>query len=371
MAAFGAVRGMALDGGGSSEIVARLPGDVDARLLNQPSDGHERKVADGIFVYSSAPIGPPSQLLAQPQIVRALPGATVGVRFAAADDSERVVDGSTPIETRVEPETLGTYRDGVFTALHPGDGEIVARAGDLVLHLPVHVLADPAHVVIFPREPSVAQGGSITLRARAYDTQGYPVALPATLPWRATNATIDQDGTLIASNSDALVSLLLGEHLADARVTVGFHDVPLVMQPSFMSVPHGGEGSVGPSPTCPTCTQLRYSLGPLERGAYLMTAVTLPDRTVAVAFDAFSDGHGERLKVALRNAIDEEVLLPAATMDQPGWQHVEVRLPESVAQPARLVAIYVIGTHPAQTLAGAVDIKGLHAIAAGTGPERP
>ncbi len=371
MTSFGAVRGMAFDGGGSSEIVARLPGDADSRLLNKPSDGHERKVADGVFVYSTAPIGPPSQLLAQPQVVRALPGATLEIHFAAADASERVVDDSTPIETRVEPETLGTYRDGAFTAARPGDGDIVARAGDIVVRVPVHVLEDPASVAIFPREPSVAQGASITLHARAYDAQGYAVALPASLPWRATNATIDQGGTLVVSNSDALVSLLLGEHLADVRVTVGFHDVPLAMQPSFMSVPHGGEGSVGPSTTCPACTQLRYSLGPLERAAYLMTNVTLPDRTVAVAFDAFSDGHGERLKVALRNAIDEEVLLPAATMDQPGWQHVEVRLPESVAQPARLVAIYAIGERPAQTIAGAVDIKDLHAIVAGTGPERP
>lgn len=371
MAAFGAVRAMAFDGGGSSEVVARTPGDVNARLLNDPSDGHERKVADGIFVYSTAPAGPPSQLLAQPQIVRALPGAAVGVRFAAADAFDRVVDDSTPIETRVEPSTLGTYRDGVFSASGAGEGAIVAHEGAFVLRVPVQIVADPARVVIFPREPSVAQGGRINLRARAYDAQGYSLALPAALPWRASGGTIAEDGTLSAGSGDALVSLLLGDHLADARVTVGFHDESLVTAPSFMSVPAGGEGSAGRSPDCPDCTQLRYALGPQERAAYLVTSVELPDRSVAVDFDVFGDGHGERLKIALRNAINEEVLLPAATLDRTGWQHVDVHLPQNLAQPARLIAIYVIGANGAESIAGAIDVKGLHAVVAGTRADRP
>jgi hypothetical protein len=371
MSAFGAVRGMAFDGGGSSEVVARMPGDADARLLNDPSDGRERKVADGIFVYDTASIGPPSQLVAQPEIVRAMPGASVGVRFAPVDASYRVVEDTTPIETRVDPATLGSYRDGVFVAERAGDGTIVARAGGLIARIPVQVLADPARVVILPREPSVERGGRMTLRARAYDAQGYALALPLELPWRASGASIASDGTLDASNGDAVVSLLLGDHLADARVTVGFHDAPLAANPSFMSVPQGGDGSVGPSPTCPICTQLRYSLGPQERAAYLMTAVDLPERSVAVAFDVFGDGRGAHLKIALRNAINEEVLLPAATLDHSGWQHVDVRFPENLAQPARLVAIYVIGGNAMDAVAGTIDVKDLHAIVAGSGADRP
>ena len=74
-----------------------------------------------------------------------------------------------------------------------------------------------------------------------------------------------------------------------------------------MTVPRGGDGSVGPSPECATCTQLHYALGPQERAAYLVTDVTLPQGSVAVAFDVFDDGGGEQLKLALRNAINEEV----------------------------------------------------------------
>ncbi len=371
MRAFGAVRGMAFDGGGSSELVARTPGETNAALVTMPSDGHERKVADGIFVYDTAPPGPASQLLAAQPAVRALPGASVNVHFVAADAAQHVVAVAQPIDVHVEPSTLGTYRDGIFTAAQPGEGVLVARAGALIQRVPVHVVAEPARLAILPQDPSVAQDGHLTLQARAYDAQGYALALPAQLPWRAQGASIDPNGTLAAGSTDAVVSLLLGDHLANARVTVGFHDAALAFTPSFMTVPRGGDGAAGPSPECVPCTQLHYALGPQERAAYLVTNVTLPQGSVAVAFDVFDDGAGEQLKLALRNAINEEVLLSAVVMNHPGWRAVEVRLPSGLAQPARLVAIYVIGPNASASLNGNISVKNLHAIVAGQESNRP
>ncbi|HTU71268.1 MAG TPA: phosphodiester glycosidase family protein [Candidatus Baltobacteraceae bacterium] len=371
MLAFGAVRGMAFDGGGSSELVARIPADSDAQLVNTPSDGHERKVADGLFVYDTAPVGPATQLLVQPVAVRALRGASINVRFAAADSADHVVADALPIDVRVEPSGLGTYRQGTFTAAASGEGSLVAREGAMMLRVPIRVYDDPARVAILPEDPSVAQNGRLTLQARAYDAQGYAIALPATLPWRAQNASIDGGGTLTAGVSDALVSLLLGDHLANAHVTVGFHDVALPTTPSFMTQPKGGEGSVQPVPGCEDCAQLQYALGPGERAAYLVTGVTLPARSVGIAFDVDDDGQGALLKLALRNAINEEVLLPVAPMDHPGWREVAVRLPQGLAQPARLVAIYVIGANASATIQGTITVKNLHAVVAGSGPNRP
>ncbi len=48
----GAYNAMMFDGGGSSELVAHLPGQSGVSVINYPSDGHERKVANGLFVYS-------------------------------------------------------------------------------------------------------------------------------------------------------------------------------------------------------------------------------------------------------------------------------------------------------------------------------
>ncbi|HTZ53545.1 MAG TPA: phosphodiester glycosidase family protein [Candidatus Acidoferrum sp.] len=371
MRAFGAVRGMAFDGGGSSELAVRAPGDRDATLADVPSDGHERKVADGIFVYDTAPVGPASQLVAQPLALRAMPNATIAVRFAATDVDDHLVQTGVPIGVRVEPATLGTYADGNFTALHAGDGELIARSGALTLRLPVHVYDDPARVVILPQDPSVVQGGRLNLQARAFDAQGYAIALPAQLPWRAQGGSIDATGTLAAGNADSLVSLLLGEHLANAHVTVGFHDVQLISKPGFMTVPRGGEGSAGETATCLGCMELNYALNDSERAAYLLTDVSLPARSVAVAFEVNDDGQGALLKLALRNAINEEVLLSVGPLDHAGWRSVVVHLPLGLAQPARLVGIYVIGANASVTLSGRILVKNLHAVVAGTHADQP
>jgi len=75
MIAFGTVMGMQFDGGGSSTMVARMPGDQNVRVMNSPSDGIERRVANALLVYSDAPDGPPARLYSTPQVVPAMPSS--------------------------------------------------------------------------------------------------------------------------------------------------------------------------------------------------------------------------------------------------------------------------------------------------------
>lgn len=54
MSAFDSSDALCFDSGGSSTLVAQIPGEPAAMLRNRPSDGRERRVANGLFVYSSA-----------------------------------------------------------------------------------------------------------------------------------------------------------------------------------------------------------------------------------------------------------------------------------------------------------------------------
>jgi hypothetical protein len=49
--AHGAYQAMLFDSGGSSEMVARHSGRQRVSVINHPSDGHERRIANGLFVY--------------------------------------------------------------------------------------------------------------------------------------------------------------------------------------------------------------------------------------------------------------------------------------------------------------------------------
>jgi hypothetical protein len=369
MRALGATDGVAFDGGGSSELAVRAIGTRDPALANSPSDGLERPVADGVFVYSTAPLGPPSQLVASPAAVHALVGAAVSLKTAAIDAAEHVVDAPSNVTSaRVDPASLGTYDNGEFTATAAGDGALFFRNGTLTARVPIHVRADPARVAIVPEHPTAPTGGRVVLHARAFDEQGNALALPAELSWRTTGGRIDSGGALTVGSSNTLVSLLVGDHLASVNVVVGSHDVPLdlINGARFMTVPANGEGSIVSSDGCAGCLSLHFSLAPAERAAYAVVERPLPALCTALRFELLDDGSGARVKVALRNAINEEVLLNAVTLDHPGWRAIEVPFPSTLAQPARLVGLYVIAAHPGAPVTGTVTFRNLHAIAAGS-----
>ncbi|HEY1655444.1 MAG TPA: phosphodiester glycosidase family protein [Candidatus Tumulicola sp.] len=367
MRALGATEGMAFDGGGSSTLVARRLGDPASEVVNSPSDGVERPVANGIFAYSTDPVGPPVRLVSQPAEIRAVTGAIVPVRVAALDAASHVASGGSRLSATVEPASLGTFGNGRFVARHPGRGRVILRDGALTGTIPLEVPASPAQVAIVPIAPNVERGGSLPLIARAFDPYGYALALPPLLRWSADAGSIDGFGRYRAGSRNANVGVRVGNVAATTRVTVGSHEVaiPFAQHARFTTIPRGGAGAVSRDAQCGTCVRLAYAFGSAERAAYATASLDLPDGAIGLSFDVQDDGSGTRLKVALRNAIDEAVLLDALVLDRPGWRHVVVRFPTGNAQIARLIALYVLPPKGMQLSGGQIVIRNVRAVVAG------
>ncbi len=225
MIAFGTVTGMQFDGGGSSTMVVRLPGDENARVQNSPSDGIERRVADALLVYSDAPSGPAARVYSMPQVIRAMPAAHVPVGIAITDASGHRADCTCTVRMRVIPASAGRMDGAQFIAgKRAQDAVIRVDAGSLHDDIPVHVTTAAAYTQILPEYPAVLANQSIALHARAFDGRGYPIALPSQLAWNASSGHIDQDGLFVAGNRDSTVSVTLGASRTTQVVTVGEHD---------------------------------------------------------------------------------------------------------------------------------------------------
>ena len=366
MRALGATEGMAFDGGGSSTMAVRRLGDAAPGMVTSPSDGKERPVGDGLFVYSTAPVGPAVRLVARPGVVRAVAGAAVPLRVAAVDAANHVAASGTAVAASVVPASLGAFDDGRFVARRAGTGRLALRADRLTGSVPLEVVSAPARVKIVPARPNVDPGGTIVLAARAYDARGYPLALPAVLPWSAAGASIAGNGALRAGSRNAGVTVRVGSVIAAARVTVGSHDValPFAQNARFVTAPHGGGGSVAAGQGCATCVRLTFSLGRGERAAYAMADVALPPDAIGVTFDLQDDGSDGRVRVSVRNEINEDTLLDATRLGAPGWRRVVVRFPVDT-QASRLMAIYVLPPRGIQASAGSIVVRNVRAIVAG------
>ena len=370
MRALGATEGMAFDGGGSSTIVARDLGDADATLQNAPSDGRERPVADGLFVYSDASGGSPRRMVARPSTIRAMPGAIVPVSIASIDAADRPVAASGALRVAVAPASLGTFAGGRFVARAAGRGVLRFARGGIAGIAPLVVVDRPARLAIVPNAPNVSSGERLRLTVRAFDKDGYPVALPAALSWKATAGTIDAKGTYTAGATNATVSVRAGSVVASTAVTVGRHEDPLQAGPDahLVTSPRGGPGSLALATPCPTCLTLAYDFTGTERAAYATLDAPLPAGALGIAFDADGAGSGTVLRVAFVNAIDERVLVTATTLDFSGFRRFVVRLPRGFAGPGRLAQIYVIdgiGAHKAD-VAGTVVLRDLRTVMPGT-----
>ena len=358
--ALGATDALLLDSGGSATLVARELGQEHASLANAPSDGVERSVADGLFVYSDAPIGPPAALVVRPASVTALPG--VRVRLTA-----RVVDAA--------GHALGNAFGAVLRAgPHPGNSVVhFARAG-LAAEVPVRVVRSVARLVIGPSHVNPARGQLVALTSSAWDARGTPVAVGDHVRWSARNARIDRMGRLIVASTDAFVTARVDRTKVTVRIPVGRHDVPFAVGMNgahdpwpFTTAPPGG---LGAAELLEDGVRIRYDFSNGGRAAY---AHAVPPRIVgmllSVACDVAGDGNGEALRLAFTDeygARESVTLAPA--IDFTGVRRLSAGGLLGLAPPLTLREVYVVGTlaTPAVRTSGSVGVEHCTATLAGT-----
>jgi Phosphodiester glycosidase len=156
MKRYGAVQALNLDGGGSTTMA------IGGGVVNAPSDGRERPIADGLLIYGNTPDVPDTDALRiAANAAVDMDGAIVHVgdpiRFQVVD-----MDGK-PI--RAEQIIWGTgdglgfvTQQGVFTCQHVGIGAVSARVGSRVMTVSVNVMGGtPARITA--RLSPVPDGG--------------------------------------------------------------------------------------------------------------------------------------------------------------------------------------------------------------------
>ena len=372
MIALGAGEGLAFDSGGSATLVVRRLGDRGTSLQNVPSDGTERPVADGVFIYSDAPHGPPARLVVRPAAIRAFPGTKVALRVATTDFAGNPASLPRALRASLSSPALGmTPSPDVFVAgLRSATGMLRVKSGKLLADVPVTIVARAQRLIITPEQTHLLPGGSTQLSLRAYDARGAAIATSSAVRWSTSSGHITPDGRLSAGATDAIVHAVVGSQGAQETIRVGEHelDLPIGSQWRFTTAPPGNPGAMSVGAACAECVTLRYDFTGAERAAYLAADRNLPDFPIGLRMDVNGDGNGELLRVALSNALDERFLLTVGRVDWRGWQTREVHFPATLLPPLRLHAIYVVNalrTAPVHG-AGELSFKNLKVIAAGS-----
>ncbi len=310
MLGFGASEGMAFDSGGSAELVGRILGDASASVLNAPSDGEERRIADGLFVYSDAPYGPPQALVVRPSPIVGLAGSLVPIRLAVVDAAGHALGDA-------------HAKNGDDLRVGASSGDAVVRANGLSASVSVRVVDRLAKLVIEPDRPNPDPGATVALRALGYDASGAAVDLGDAIVWSADRGTFVSAGLYRASERDGVVAARAGGATASLTVRVGHHAAAL--------------------PDFDPQLQLAYDFNGGMRFAYANGHYPLPGEPLAFSLDVDGDGSGVGVRAAFVNRFGERRSLTLVKrVDWNGWQRRTIVLPPDLNPPVVLVSLYAV-----------------------------
>lgn len=125
----GAVTAINLDGGSSSTLAVRRPGDVNVSIANDPSAGYEINVTNSLQVVLTVPTGPLARLTLSPSSSRLYPGQGTSFSVVAQDAAYNPVPlSSGDLAWSVEGGIGRVDAGGRFTATAAGLGAVVVSA---------------------------------------------------------------------------------------------------------------------------------------------------------------------------------------------------------------------------------------------------
>jgi hypothetical protein len=396
MAQLGADDAINLDGGGSSEMVARMPGDTGTTILNSPSDGYERSDANGLGLFVPAGSGRVAAFDVRTTVPaadadRVFPGLHRTLVGKGYDETMAPVDAE-PSSWRTRNGSVASVRAGVVTGRKPGTTVVTAATfgrpglatgttevevlGDLVrtgVDTPVIGLDDVDATAPLVLTGYDARGFAAPIEARdvtvsAGETTDGPVAelVPAPDGSFEVRALAEVGGTTF----ELSVPGPDGEDLTtEVAVTVSLEEdvVADFTDAASWTSEHARApgGSVAPADGYDGTAGLRmtydFTQSTATRGQYAVLPEAggreLPGSPRAVTMWVDGDGNGAWLRLQVRQGDGVVTQLDGPEVGWTGWRQVTFPVPDGVAFPLQLQRIRALETAAGEQYSGALTFS--------------
>jgi exopolysaccharide biosynthesis protein len=392
--AHGAWTAELFDGGGSTTMVSRAPGADQAEVVNTPSDlpgNTERKVANGIFFYSTAKAaGPAVKVVVNGgDTVTTVDGGSIPLPVHAVDRFANPAAGQ--IKVRIEPASLATYAAGKLVPKRTGTGRIIATDGRTSTSEKLQVVSRPASLSVSPDQADLDNGATQQLTLSGTVKGGGAVQIPAeAATWKVSPAglgTVDAHGLFTASTDQgglADVTAQVGGATATTSIAVG--RVAKAIDPmddaaawhlsnnttGYPATLSADPGVVPPGSTDSGSLKLDYTM---PAGSGVKQLVIAPKATLTTDTDNgqvptgiglwVKDGGPSSLELAesyinVDGSVNTPIYLTGVTSD--GWRLAVTQLPAGLKFPLTVNWIDFLGINPSTSYTGSLNIAGLQAL---------
>ncbi|QFY07886.1 hypothetical protein GBF35_15380 [Nonomuraea phyllanthi] len=406
MVDLGAHSALNFDGGGSTTLVARDPGEEDAELVNRPSDpAGTRPVPTGLAMFVPEGSGratgfwvgtaterdrfPGPDPAASWRTERVFPGLTRALSADAFDETYGPADlpGKAGPRWRVADDRIGRVdRDGVFRARSPGETTVTAKWGKVTGDIELTVLGELAKLETGPgRLNLLEKGAKGTFEVNGSDSAGYaapidPADVTLTYDDAALDVTADGAGaftvTARADDGEHVVTVSAGGVTTELVVGIGtsqgmVENFDETWNWRFWSLRATGTVSSTPDGHDGNGLKLDYDFtqSTETRGVGIWPVSNLlPVSGEPTAFKLWvkAEGHVHRTRLEVVDRNGTLHTIEPAFITEPGWQQVTYDLPDTMAYPVSLRRIFFNELDPDARYVGTLVLDELTAVVAGS-----
>lgn len=234
----GCVKAIQLDGGGSSTIIARMPGNKSPELINNPSDGTQRANSNGLILISkrsldikngTAQAGKSAEdVHIYPGKIYALPNTIIQYKALATDD----YFFPTPMpDGMIWGSDAGTFdKTGkLLITSGPGNYQVLAGAGNALGVSEITILGNVSSLRPSRSKITILPGGSVDLNCEAFYQNNKVYANESSFKWQVEGniGSITQDGVFTAAPGTP----------GNGRITVSYGSVTAAIDVVFSDTP--------------------------------------------------------------------------------------------------------------------------------------
>ena len=368
----GCVSALNLDGGGSSEFIAKLAGETKYTIVNTPSDpgNVERKVANGLFIVNTSQPSKASQFIVKPNMTKVLVNSSVDLNQVAVDDNYNIVPYSGTVQWVVN-STLGTIDNkGVFKAgTKVGKVEATVTSSDMRGKGEIEVVSNITTIKPNVTSINIASAGTKKIYMSAYAGRKRITCTNSAFQFSVDGGigTIDKDGLFKASTNKGGTGSINIKYTnpqtkkvlsAKVNVTVGkppiviedfedgitgykssganYNELDLYEETNDMYVAFGKKSA-----------KLNYDFTGKTgtSGAYIVAkssadAIKIPDYPAKIGMWIKGDSSGNWLRTQLidgnNNAFSIDFVPSSTGVNFDGWKYVEAKVPTGKKLPLKM-----------------------------------
>ncbi len=163
-----------LDGGGSTTMVAKRAGETETSIINTPSGGTQRLVANGVgIVNTSDETNKLAELKINIDDTNIFVGEKRKVSVVGYDKYYNPIEIE---QDNVKWDYSGvdvSVKDGYVSGTTVGSSKLIAKVGKVKANLEINILSDVNELYVYPKEKSINPGESVNYSIKAKNKNGY------------------------------------------------------------------------------------------------------------------------------------------------------------------------------------------------------